>query len=96
METAALRMALIQIGPTLIAWRSRTWRTGAFVGLDILESLHFLGGAVVSALPLRILPCVPAQSLAHDSSYIVDGAAQIPLLWFLAKWLLMDRSRDGT
>jgi len=42
--------------------------------------LHLVGGAVLSVLPLPILPFRPAQTVYHYAFHVLYGAAQIPLL----------------
>lgn len=42
--------------------------------------VHLIGGAILSVLPLPILPFVPEQSIGHYLSHIIYGLAQIPLI----------------
>jgi hypothetical protein len=42
--------------------------------------IHLIGGAMLSVLPLPILPFVPEQSVGHYVSHVIYGLAQIPLI----------------
>lgn len=42
--------------------------------------LHLLGGAVLSVLPLPILPFVPEQSFYHFAFHGLYGLLQLPLI----------------
>lgn len=48
--------------------------------LLIWAMLHIVGGAVLSILPLPILPFQPEQSLRHYAFHILYGLIQLPLL----------------
>jgi hypothetical protein len=53
------------------------------VGTGLLlawAALHFVGGAIVSVLPLKVLPYYPAQTLAHYGAHLLYGLAQLPLI----------------
>jgi len=45
-----------------------------------LGILQLIGGAILSVLPLPILPFVPEQSPDHYISHAVYGLAQLPLI----------------
>jgi hypothetical protein len=62
----------IRPGPVL------RWLTLAWLGLNLL-------GAVVTVLPLGMLPFDPEQSWAHYSSHLVYALAQLPWLWMLIR-----------
>jgi hypothetical protein len=61
-------------------------RIGA--GLLLLWAvLHLVGGAIVSVLPLAILPFDPPQTLAHYAAHLLYGLAQLPLILLMMKKL---------
>lgn len=43
-------------------------------------SLNLIGGAILSVLPLPILPFSPEQSLRHYLFHVLYGACQLPLI----------------
>lgn len=55
------------------------FRPGSFWALVSLAGLNLIGGAVISVLPLGVLPFAPEQSFGHYVSHIVYGAGQVPL-----------------
>jgi hypothetical protein len=50
-------------------------------------SLHMIGGAVLSVLPLAALPFEPEQTVRHYTFHVVYGALQVPLLVVLIRSL---------
>lgn len=64
--------------------RRRTW---TWLLLAWTAGAHLLTGAVFSVLPLPIWPFTPEQSAAHYLSHVIYGAAQLPLIWVLARHL---------
>ncbi|MGI5130699.1 hypothetical protein ACQEVB_28105 [Pseudonocardia sp. CA-107938] len=42
--------------------------------------LHLVGGAILSVLPLPVLPFAPEQSVRHYSFHVLYGLTQLPLL----------------
>ncbi|MEV6412731.1 hypothetical protein [Kribbella sp. NPDC051718] len=64
------------------AWASLFW-----------GGLHLVGGAIVSVLPLPILPFDPEQSLRHYLFHVLYGVAQVPLL--VVAWNSRRVSTDG-
>jgi hypothetical protein len=64
----------------LVAWlragRQRTL-TKALLATGLIE---LVGGAIISVLPLPILPYVPDQSVQHYISHVGYGIAQLPLI----------------
>lgn len=87
-ETGTLPIVLIQLGVLVLWWKAPSAQTAATVALGLLALLHFVGGAILSMLPLSALPFEPEQSLSHYTSHIVYGIAQLPLLGLVAKRLL--------
>ncbi len=63
------------------AWRVGSRRVGAW-GLLGWGILHLVVGAVLTVLPLPILPFTPEQSLTHYMAHVAYGVAQVPLVWF--------------
>jgi len=57
------------------SWLLLAWTAGA----------HLFVGALLSVLPLPILPFVPEQSAGHYLSHVIYGIAQFPLIWALWK-----------
>lgn len=45
-----------------------------------LATLHLVGGALISVLPLPILPFQPEQSIGHYLAHAMYGLAQVPLI----------------
>jgi hypothetical protein len=75
---------LVLIVPMLAAfaawWFVAGARTPAAWTLVALALLNLIGGAVLTVLPLGLLPFEPEQSRDHYLSHIIYGAAQLPLL----------------
>jgi hypothetical protein len=69
----------------LVAWlragRQRTL-TKALLATGLIE---LVGGAIISVLPLPILPYVPDQSVQHYISHLGYGIAQLPLIWVTSR-----------
>lgn len=61
-----------------------TRRVGTVL-LLLWAALHLVGGAMLSVLPLKILPFVPAQTLAHYGAHLLYGLAQLPLILLMMK-----------
>ncbi len=78
--TGMLPMAAIQIGLLGWWWRSGRSSRTAVRWLMYLGILQLIGGAILSVLPLPILPFVPEQSPDHYISHAVYGLAQLPLI----------------
>lgn len=72
-------MALIALWFTslrsIVAWGLLLWG-----GLN-------LAGAVITVLPLAVLPFEPAQTLTHYAFHLVYGSAQIPVIIATAVWI---------
>ncbi|MFE9575406.1 hypothetical protein ACFYO1_03400 [Nocardia sp. NPDC006044] len=77
------------------SWCVRGFRRGAAWLLLGWGAAHLLGGAVVSVLPLSILPFDPEQTLYHYTFHIIYGVTQIPLLVVIAWYLRRPRGPDG-
>ena len=68
------------------------WASGPIrrVGAGLLllwAALHLIGGAIVSVLPLPILPFIPAQTMSHYAAHVLYGLAQFPLILLMIKTL---------
>ena len=59
--------------------------------LVLLAAVHLLG-AIVTIIPLAILPFVPEQSATHYASHVVYGSAQLPLVWVIVRRRLAQKS----
>lgn len=64
-------------GWLLTGWRSIGWTLLAWA------LLHLVGGALISILPLPILPFDPEQSVRHYAFHVVYGVTQLPLVALL-------------
>lgn len=58
--------------------------------------LHMIGGAVLSVLPLAVLPFEPEQSVRHYAFHAVYGVLQVPLLVVLTPSLRRSRAKAGS
>lgn len=88
LDTAAIPVVVIQLGLFIIWWRVPSLRTPALVALLVFAVLHLIGGAILSVLPLEVLPFSPEQSLTHYFSHILYGVAQLPLIYVTTKGLI--------
>lgn len=73
-------VAGIQLG--LLAWWSLApgSRRAAARWLMFTGWFQLIGGAIISVLPLPILPFVPAQTIEHYVSHLILGLCQLPLI----------------
>jgi hypothetical protein len=66
----------------LVAWlRADRPARGLAKALLAMGVIQLVGGAIISVLPLPILPYAPDQSLQHYISHVGYGIAQLPLIW---------------
>lgn len=79
-ETAMIPWAILQGILWLVWWRQPGARRAAAMALFATALVQLIGGAIVSVLPLPILPFEPEQSLRHYLSHVALGIAQVPLL----------------
>lgn len=73
-------------------------RKGARWATLVWALLQLLGGAILSVLPLGILPFDPAQTVWHYLFHLVYGVTQLPLLllaWRVSRASLPGRSSDS-
>lgn len=75
----------------VLAWFTPARRVAAWA-LLIWALLHLVGGAVLSVLPLPILPFAPEQSRWHYAFHALYGLLQLPLIVALIAWLRRWRS----
>jgi hypothetical protein len=61
-------------------WLRPDARRAAAIALLATAIFQLVGGAILSVLPLPILPFQPEQSLHHYLSHAILGAAQVPLI----------------
>jgi hypothetical protein len=74
----------------VLCWRSPSSRL--LDGILLAWGLLFLvGGAIISVLPLGILPFQPDQSLSHYILHAQWGLLQLPLIWMSARRLRSPR-----
>lgn len=67
----------------LLAWSLLPERRrGLAAALAATGWLQLVGGAVVSVLPLPLLPFLPEQSAGHYASHALLGVCQLPLVAF--------------
>ena len=78
--TGLIPVVGIQVALLVWWWRSTGSRRAAARWLMSTAALQLVGGAILSVLPVPILPFVPAQTLDHFVSHVVYGIAQLPLL----------------
>jgi hypothetical protein len=70
---------MLPIAAGLAFWWSRSRGVSAAWALAIYAAVN-LAGAVVTVLPLGLLPFVPEQSVAHYAAHLIYAACQLPLL----------------
>ena len=75
-----LQLALLEAG-----WLLPRMRGPLGIALAAIAVLHLVGGALITVLPLPMLPFVPEQSMGHYVSHLVYGAAQLPLIAYLTR-----------
>ncbi|MGA9533935.1 MAG: hypothetical protein WBR18_14540 [Anaerolineales bacterium] len=80
--------ALVGVGMFLSWWRSaNSRRLWTWLLLAWTAGAHLFVGALLSVLPLAVLPFSPEQSIGHYSSHLVYGLAQMPLIIVLVRSL---------
>ena len=70
----------VQFGLLARWWRSPPARRSPARWLMWTAVFQLVGGAILSVLPLPILPFAPEQTVEHYVSHLVLGLAQLPLL----------------
>lgn len=78
----------------LVAGWFTSVRYAATIALLSWGLLNFLGGGVLSVLPLPFLPFAPEQTPSHYLFHGVYALAQVPLILSSAGWLRM-HARTG-
>jgi len=76
---------LVYLG-LLVLWFTPARRVAAWA-LLVWALLHLIGGAVLSVLPLPILPFAPDQSPRHYLFHGAYGVLQLPLIVALVFWV---------
>ena len=79
--------ALITVVLVGVWWLAPLRRAGSLL-LWLWAALHLVVGAVLTVLPLSVLPFDPPQTLDHYLVHLVYGLAQIPLLVVMTRALL--------
>ena len=67
----------------MLMWLARPGRVTGWLSLAWI-GLNFLGGGILSVLPLPFLPFVPEQTVYHYTFHVLYAASQVPaliLLW---------------
>lgn len=90
--TGMLPVVGAQVLIFLAYWLRPAAREAAATALLFTGFFQLVGGAIISVLPLPILPFQPEQSVGHYVSHVVLGIAQLPLIFLLMR----RRSRFGT
>lgn len=76
-------------------WRRSAGSTSSLIAL-FLYGLVTLTGAIVTVLPLSILPFAPEQSVTHYAIHAVYAACQLPLIVWVLRSLNARRARMAT
>ena|GEM_PF-1140976 len=71
----------------LAAWRRADRQRSLTKALLATGVIQLFGGAIISVLPLPILPYAPDQSVQHYISHVGYGIAQLPLIWLTSRAL---------
>ena len=61
-------------------WRGPRLRATAIRVIVAFAVLNLVGGAVISVLPLSVLPFYPEQSQDHYISHVFYGITQVPVI----------------
>jgi hypothetical protein len=86
--------ALITMVLVGVWWLAPLRRAGSLL-LWLWAALHLVVGAVLTVLPLSVLPFDPPQTLEHYLVHLVYGLAQIPLLVVMTRdWLSRPKTRS--
>ncbi|WP_439290383.1 hypothetical protein [Microbacterium sp. A84] len=80
------------ITAALVALWFTPLREGAAWALLAWGTLN-LAGAIVTVLPLTVLPFEPDQSFTHYAFHLLYGLTQIPIIVVAAIWLRRRRTR---
>jgi hypothetical protein len=70
-----------------VAWLRADRQRSLTKALLATGVIQLFGGAIISVLPLPILPYVPDQSVQHYISHVGYGIAQLPLIWVTSRAL---------
>jgi len=84
---------MLPIAAGLAFWWYRSRGAPAAWSLAIYAAVN-LTGAVVTVLPLGLMPFVPEQTVAHYAAHVIYGVCQLPLL--TAAIMCLQRQRDNT
>jgi hypothetical protein len=69
-----------------VAWLLKPSKLTAAL-LLFWAGLNFLGGGIISVLPLGMLPFDPEQTLYHYAFHVLYAVTQLPALILLARFL---------
>ena len=79
--------ALVSVVLVGVWWLAPFRRAGS-LPLWLWAALHLVFGAILTVLPLSVLPFDPPQTLDHYLMHLVYGLAQLPLLGVMTQGLL--------
>ena len=86
--TGLIPVVAIQVALLVWWWRAPGSKRSAALWLMWTAAFQLIGGAILSVLPLPILPFVPEQTLDHYVSHFVYGIGQLPLLFVSTRALV--------
>jgi hypothetical protein len=84
--TGMIPVLLVQVA-LLLAWLRADRQRILTKALLATGLTQLVGGAILSVLPLPILPYAPDQSVQHYVSHVGYGIAQLPLIWVASRAL---------
>jgi hypothetical protein len=90
-ELGVLPMIVLAAVIFIVWWRVPGGQTPGAILLVGFGLLNLLGGAIISVLPLSILPFEPEQTLVHYVSHILYGVSQLPLIWMGIRQIQVNR-----
>lgn len=79
-QNGELPLTFLWIAGFLAWWRMPKARLPAAWFLIGLAALNLIGGAIITVLPLGVLPFEPEQSLTHYLAHVIYGIAQLPII----------------
>ena len=83
---------MLPIAAGLAVWWSRSRGASAAWALTIYAAVN-LAGAVVTVLPLGLMPFVAEQTVGHYAAHVIYAVCQLPLLTLAMMRLRRRRDR---